>query len=182
MKTSCAHKWEQYTRTHGGGGGISKTLTSSLKFSPVNKIHIFQHTGMIFHVEFQRYHLKFHTISYPYFERYDFNTTSNFKELLDLRAHASFWNAPLITTRLIQNYWKKVSYFAVIVGNLECFVFKKILALFCPLESHGVKKSLHPFQVNMHHIAAIDCKNMEMTRGQETTQTVKGQVSNELSQ
>ena len=33
----------------------------ALKFSPVNKIHIFQCMGMIFCVEFQRYPLKFHT-------------------------------------------------------------------------------------------------------------------------
>ena len=33
----------------------------ALKFSPVNKIHIFQCMGMIFCVEFQRYPLKFHS-------------------------------------------------------------------------------------------------------------------------
>ena len=33
----------------------------ALKFSPVNKIHIFQCMGKIFCVEFQRYPLKFHT-------------------------------------------------------------------------------------------------------------------------
>ena len=33
---------------------------SALKFSPVNKVHIFQCMGMIFCVEFQRYPLKFH--------------------------------------------------------------------------------------------------------------------------
>ena len=33
----------------------------ALQFSPVNKIHIFQCIGKIFCVEFQRYHLKFHT-------------------------------------------------------------------------------------------------------------------------
>ena len=33
----------------------------ALKFSYVNKIHIFQCTGKIFCVEFQRYPLKFHT-------------------------------------------------------------------------------------------------------------------------
>ena len=33
----------------------------ALKFSPVNKIHIFQCMGKIFWVEFQRYPLKFHT-------------------------------------------------------------------------------------------------------------------------
>ena len=36
----------------------------ALKFSPVNKIHIFQCMGKIFCVEFQRYPLKFHT-QYP---------------------------------------------------------------------------------------------------------------------
>ena len=33
----------------------------SLKFSPVNKMHIFQRMGKIFCVEFQRGPLKFHT-------------------------------------------------------------------------------------------------------------------------
>ena len=33
----------------------------ALKFSPLNKIHIFQCMGKIFCVEFQRYPLKFHT-------------------------------------------------------------------------------------------------------------------------
>ena len=33
----------------------------ALKFSPVNKIHIFQCMGKIFYVEFQRVPLKFHT-------------------------------------------------------------------------------------------------------------------------
>ena len=33
----------------------------ALKYSPVNKIHIFQCMGEIFCVEFQRYPLKFHT-------------------------------------------------------------------------------------------------------------------------
>ena len=33
----------------------------ALKYSPVNKIHIFQCMGKIFCVEFQRYPLKFHT-------------------------------------------------------------------------------------------------------------------------
>ena len=32
----------------------------ALKFSPLNKIHIFQCMGKIFCVEFQRYPLKFH--------------------------------------------------------------------------------------------------------------------------
>ena len=37
-----------------------------------------------------------HKISNPYIERYDFYTTLKFSELLDLRAHTRFWNAPLI--------------------------------------------------------------------------------------
>ena len=35
-----------------------------------------------------------HKISYPYIERYDFYTALKFQELLDLRAHMRFWNAP----------------------------------------------------------------------------------------
>ena len=41
-------------------GAFQKHLWA-LKFSPVNKIHIFQCMGKIFCVEFQRYPLKFHT-------------------------------------------------------------------------------------------------------------------------
>ena len=37
-----------------------------------------------------------HKISDPYIERYDFYTTSKFSELLDLRAHTRYWNAPLM--------------------------------------------------------------------------------------
>ena len=33
----------------------------ALKFSPVNKMHIFQYVGKIFCLEFQREPLKFHT-------------------------------------------------------------------------------------------------------------------------
>ena len=47
------------------GGRFKKTYEllnlRALKFSPVNKIHIFQCMGKIFCVEFQRYPLKFHT-------------------------------------------------------------------------------------------------------------------------
>ena len=35
-----------------------------------------------------------HKISDPYIERYDFYTTSKFAELLDLRGHTRYWNAP----------------------------------------------------------------------------------------
>ena len=38
-----------------------------------------------------------HKISYPYIERCDFYTTLKLYELLDLRAHMRFWNAPLST-------------------------------------------------------------------------------------
>ena len=40
-----------------------------------------------------------HKISYPYIERCYFYTTLKFQELLDLRAHKCFWNAPQITTQ-----------------------------------------------------------------------------------
>ena len=47
------------------GGGFKNTYEllnlRALKFSLVNKIHIFQCMGMIFCVEFQRYPLKFHS-------------------------------------------------------------------------------------------------------------------------
>ena len=59
----------------------------ALKFSAVNKIHIFQCVDKIFCVEFQRvFCAEFQKapfeiplkISYPYIERYDFYTTSKF--------------------------------------------------------------------------------------------------------
>ena len=47
-----------------GGGRFKNTYEllnlRDLKFSPVNKIHIFQYVGKIFCVEFQRYPLKSH--------------------------------------------------------------------------------------------------------------------------
>ena len=49
----------------GSGGHFKNTYEllnlTALKFSPVNKIHIFQCMGKIFCVEFQRYPLQFHT-------------------------------------------------------------------------------------------------------------------------
>ena len=49
----------------GSGGRFKNTYEllnlRALKYSPVNKIHIFQCVGKIFRVEFQRYPLKFHT-------------------------------------------------------------------------------------------------------------------------
>ena len=49
----------------GTGGRFKNTFEllniRALKFSVVNKIHIFQCMGKIFCVEFQRYPLKFHT-------------------------------------------------------------------------------------------------------------------------
>ena len=55
----------------GGGGGGFKSINEllnlrALKFSPVNKIHIFQCIGKIFCVEFQRYPLKFHAKYLPH--------------------------------------------------------------------------------------------------------------------
>ena len=54
-----------YQADIGPGGRFKNTYEllnlRALKFSPVNKIHIFQCMGMIFCVEFQRYPLKFHS-------------------------------------------------------------------------------------------------------------------------
>ena len=51
--------------SHGSGGRFKKAYEllnlRALKFSPVNKMHIFQCMGKIFWVEFQRVPLKFHT-------------------------------------------------------------------------------------------------------------------------
>ena len=67
----------------------------ALRFSPVNEMHIFQCMGKIFCEEFQRSPFEIpHKISYPYIERCDFYTTLKFKELLNLRSHKYFWNAP----------------------------------------------------------------------------------------
>ena len=67
----------QSSELAGSGGRFKNTYEllnqRALKFSYVNKIHIFQCMGKIFCVEFQRYPLKFHTkYKYPYIERYDF--------------------------------------------------------------------------------------------------------------
>ena len=85
--------------SHGAGGGRFKNTYEllnlrGLKFSYVNKINIFQCMGKIFCVEFQR--VPPHKKSNPYIERYDFYTTLKIQELLDLRAHMRFWNAPLV--------------------------------------------------------------------------------------
>ena len=45
-----------------------------------------------------------HKISYPYNERYSLNTKLNFLELLDLRAHKCFWNAPLVLYQTISSH------------------------------------------------------------------------------
>ena len=37
-----------------------------------------------------------HKISYPYIERCGFYSQVKIQELLDLRAHKCFWNAPLV--------------------------------------------------------------------------------------
>ena len=60
-------------RIHIGAGGRFKNTYEllnlrALNFSPVDKIHIFQCIGNIFCVEFQRYHLKFHTTKTAAFE------------------------------------------------------------------------------------------------------------------
>ena len=43
-----------------------------------------------------------HKISYPYIERYDFYAALKFQELLDLRAHTCFWNAPLVPYHIVK--------------------------------------------------------------------------------
>ena len=66
----------------------------ALKFSPMNKIHIFQCMGKIFYVEFQRA---------PHIEKCNFYTTLKFKELSYLRARKHFWNAPQVPIKCICN-------------------------------------------------------------------------------
>ena len=55
----------KHDRVRGGGGGGKNTYEllnrRAFKFSPVDKISIFQYMGKIFCVEIQRYPLKFHT-------------------------------------------------------------------------------------------------------------------------
>ena len=105
------HKSGWISGQHGQGGRFKKAYEllnlRALKFSPLNKIHIFQCMGKIFCVEFQRYPLKFHTkYLTPYIERYDFYTTLKFEELLDLRAHMRFWNAPQMFSGQVQIFLK----------------------------------------------------------------------------
>ena len=52
-----------------------------------------------------------HKISYPYIEKYDFYTTLKFQELLDLRAHMRFWNAPPDHThRMLKKYHRTLTW------------------------------------------------------------------------
>ena len=77
-------QWVNSVRPSAGAGGHFKNTYKllnlrALKFSPVNKIDIFQCMGMIFCVEFQRYPFEIpHKICYPYIERYNFYTTLKF--------------------------------------------------------------------------------------------------------
>ena len=66
----------------------------ALKFSPVNKIHIFQCMANIYCVEFQSEPLKFHTIYLTHSFKYAIFIQSWNFNILDLRAHKRFWNAP----------------------------------------------------------------------------------------
>ena len=55
-----------------------------------------------------------HKIFYPYIERWRFYTILNISELLDLRAHKCFWNAPpgwfiLLVLRVEYNRIKSLS-------------------------------------------------------------------------
>ena len=57
-----SNKFAQLTRSWGRFKNTYELLNlRALKFSHLNKIHIFQCMGKIFCVEFQRYPLKFHT-------------------------------------------------------------------------------------------------------------------------
>ena len=56
-----------------------------LKSSLLNKLHIFQSMGKIFHVEFQRA---------PYIDSFDFYTILKIQELSYSRARRHFWNVP----------------------------------------------------------------------------------------
>ena len=85
----------------GGVGGCCRVKNAyellnlrALKFSPMNKIHIFQCMDKIFYVEFQRA---------PLIEKCNFYTTLKFKELLYLRARKHFWNAPQVPIKCICN-------------------------------------------------------------------------------
>ena len=73
--------------------------------------------------------------------------------------------------------FNKGSYFAVIVGTtqvsnlLENFVFRKILALCCPLEGHGIKIMETLYRKSIRHSRdTIDGRNTKMNKmngGQE---------------
>ena len=81
----------------GPGGRFKNTYEllnlRALKISKLHKNHIFQCMGKIFCVEFQRVPLKFHT-KYLTHTLKDVDFIHIWKELLDLRAHKCFWNAP----------------------------------------------------------------------------------------
>ena len=74
----CVSKLDQLWG-HGGRFKNAYELLNlrTLKFSYVNKIHIFQCMGKIFCVEFQRYPLKFHTKYLAHFKGTLWNSTQN---------------------------------------------------------------------------------------------------------
>ena len=90
--------YHQY-RQHGVISEMTQELLNlrAVKFSYLNEIHIFQCTGNLFCMEFQRQPLKFPTKYLTPTLKDAIFTTLKFSELLDLRAHVvCFWNTPWI--------------------------------------------------------------------------------------
>ena len=74
----------------------------ALKISMLYKNHIFQcmyGLDILCGISMGTFEIP-HKISHPYIERCGFYSQTNIQELLDLRAHKCFWNAPRI-------YWSR---------------------------------------------------------------------------
>ena len=94
-----------------------------LKISMLYKSHIFQSMGKIFVWNFKGSLWNSTQISYPYTERCGFYSQMTIYELLDLRAHRCFWNAPLHTITTVD----QISYSIKCIKMLICLLNEYLL-------------------------------------------------------
>ena len=99
------HQWNALCTCFGGSFKNTYELLNlrALKFSPVNKIHIFQCMGTIFCVEFQRVPLKFHTKYLPTLWKMPFLYNVEILRALRFKSSSAFLNAPQALVQLIHS-------------------------------------------------------------------------------
>ena len=99
------HQWNALCTCFGGSFKNTYELLNlrALKFSPVNKIHIFQCMGTIFCVEFQRVPLKFHTKYLPTLWKMQFLNNVEILRALRFKSSSAFLNAPQALVPLIHS-------------------------------------------------------------------------------